>query len=139
MNEHKRITKYCDIINALSFAFKPEGLIINYAKTDRDNADRLSNCLAMHFTSEDLLDKDGRRMQVEVELYQHLIGFDEVHVKFTSEECDVVRFSKCCDLESVLASNIGYFLQNCYTSFHEDGTADRWQFSAKKIAESTQL
>ena len=132
MNEHQRISKYCEINNSLTIAFSPDDLFMNYCKTDED-AGMVVNCMSLTFTSNMILDKDGRRMQVDIEIYNHLIGFDEVEIKFTSHYAQVIRYGKCLDLENVHTGQIVAFVQNCLLQFYQDGHAERWQSESNKL------
>lgn len=132
MNEHQRISKYCEINNSLTIAFSPDDLFMNYCKTDED-AGMVVNCMALTFTSNGILDKDGRRMQVDIEIYNHRDSSDELHVKFTSHDAQVIRFSRCLDLEQVHTGKIVTFVQDCRLSFYQDGHAERWQRGSKNF------
>jgi hypothetical protein len=121
------MTQCCSIINGLSLAFEPVQMQQNFIRYRREATAERSSQMQVTFCSNRIKDADDRALRVDIVMDYHPSMQDEVSVRFTNGAGDTIKFSKCCDYESILPSQIASFVQHCQRDFYVDGTSVRWQ------------
>lgn len=131
------MTQACNVINGINLAFEPAQASQHFHRFSRREGLTPSSQMQYEFVSRRITDGDGRPMRVNVYMTAHPVGFDEIEIRFTSGEGDTIKFSKCCDYESVMPSYIVAFVHHCIRDFHVDGHADAWKANREELKAAT--